>query len=235
MKKVLSLLLAVAMLLSVSLCFAGCENEDIRGTFATDPTTPTDNQTPNGDDPVTGQTPEFSMGTVTGRNYKNEFLGISCTLPAEWEIFTDAQILEMNNITSGYLDEDTKELLKNANIVYDMYAQYLVDGSSININMEKLNALQLINLNIKQVLESQIPTIKSSYENMGYTDVNVVYQKLTVDSKEFDSIRVTAKIQGYDFTLIVFSFLKGNYLANVSVGSLNTASIDAILGSITIQ
>ena len=52
-----------------------------------------------------------------------------------------------------------------------MMATNLAEGGSISINMEKLSALQILSLDIKKTLEAQIPTIKSTYENIGYTDV----------------------------------------------------------------
>ena len=228
MKKLLSILLTVTMLLSLCLCFAGCETEDIRGTISSDPTESQEPSKPNNE-------PEFGLGNTTGHTYKNDFLGISCTLPAQWEFATEEQLLEMNNLAGDYMDEDVAELLKNATIIYDMSAQYLDEGSSISVNMEKLNALQLLNLNIKQVLEGQIPGIISTYENIGYTDVTVVYEKITVDGTEFDGLRLNAKIQGLDMNLVLFSFLKGSYLANVTVGSLRVETITEVLDAITIE
>ena len=233
MKKAFSLTLAVVLLLTLCVGFAGCGQDDIRGTVATSPTAPSSPASPT--NPSAPTDPEFALGATTDRVYKNDFLGISCTIPADWEIFTDAQILELNSIVGNYTDKETAELLKNANIVYDMYAQYLPEGSSISINMEKLSALQLVSLNIQQVLESQISTIVSSYENMGYTDVNVEYRKVTVDGKELDSLYLTAKIQGYDFFLTVLSFRKSNYLANITIGSLYADKVDEIIGCFTIQ
>lgn len=55
--------------------------------------------------------------------------------------------------------------------VYDMFAS-LSNGSSININLEKLSAIQQVSLNMKGALESQISAIVSTYQNMGFTDIN---------------------------------------------------------------
>ncbi len=100
------------------------------------------------------------MGDAVSNTYKNDFLGISCTLPSEWVFYTDKQILQLNNIVGDVIDDKVAEQLKNANIIYDMYATVPAAGNSININMEKLSALQVLNLNIKNTLEAQIDTIK---------------------------------------------------------------------------
>ena len=225
MKKFLCLFLAVVLLASLCGCFGGNGTDDVRGDIASG--SPSQNENEN--------EPEFSLGKATNNTYNNDFLGISCTLPAEWVFYTDEQILELNNIVGTIVDEDIVERLKNANIIYDMYATYQTEGSNININLEKLSTVQMISLDIKQTLEAQIDTIKQAYENMGYTDTNVEYQKIKVDGKEFDGLKLTAKIQGIDFYADIFTFRKNNYLANVTICSLQTDKTDTILSYFTVK
>ena len=237
MKKILCVFLSVVMILGMCLALVGCGPEDIRGDITTKPTenirgeVSGDNNKP---DETTAPTqpketePDFSMGKSTGNTYKNDFLGISCTLPADWVFYTDEQIMQLINVVGDYMDESVKDQLKNATIIYDMQAA--AQGSSVGVNMEKLNALQIAGLNIKQVLESQIPTIKDMYSQMGYTVTKAECDKVTVDGKEFDCLKLTAKIQDMDFVLVAFSFRKNNYLATVTVGTFGASQLDTILG-----
>jgi len=223
MKKILCLFLAIMMLVSICGCVGGNGTENVRGDVFDENPSQNENE------------PEFSLGKAKNRTYNNDFLGISCTLPADWVFYTDEQILELNNIVGEVVDEDVAELLKDANIIYDMYASYQTEGSNININLEKLSSLQLIDLDIKQTLEAQIDTIKQAYKNMGYTDTNIEYQKIKVDGKDFDGLKLTAKIQGIDFYATIFCFRKSNYLANVTVCSLYTNKSDTILSYFTVK
>lgn len=228
MKKIFCLFLSLVML--VSLCACG-SSEDVRGEISGG----VQSETVGNDQTQTETEPEFSMGKAEGAVYTNDFLGIRFALPEGWEFYSDEQIKEMNNIVGDYVDEDVAEKLKEANIIYDMTAQYLPEGSSVSVNLEKLNAVQLVGLDIRQTLESQIPTIQSAFENMGYTDLKVEYQKVTVDGKEFDGLKISAKIQTAEFVQIAFSFRKGAYLANVSVGTLQTDKFEQILDCFTVQ
>ena len=223
MKKVFCIILSMLMLLSLFGCTGNTDPEDIRGEVSG---TTEGNQE---------EKPEFSLGDTTGSTYTNDFLGISCTLPEGWVFYTDEQIKEQNNITENYLDEEVIEQLKKASIVYDMIAKNMTDGSNINVTMEKLNVVQVVTLNIQKTLEAQIDGIKSTYANIGYTDVQVEYQKLTVDGKEFDSLKIHAKVQGLDFTGVLFAFPKGDYLANVTVCSLSADTVNSVIGSITVK
>ena len=200
MKKLLAVLLTLVLVFSLCGCLGG-NNDDVRGDITSGNQSETEKETE--------KEPEFSHGKATNNTYKNDFLGISCTLPSEFVFYTDKQMLELNNIVSDVMDEEAAEKLKNANIIYDMYAVNQAAGESVNINLEKLNA-------------AQINTITSSFKNMGYTDINVAYKKTAIDGKEFDSLAISAKVQGIPYYSTVFSFRKGNYLASVTFGSLQT-------------
>lgn len=217
MKKFVCVLLTVLMLVTLF----GCDSQNIRGEIVGGDQNPSE--------------PEFSLGKTTGKTYKNDFLGISCTLPDGWVFYTDAQIRELNNLTGEYLDEDIAQRLENATIVYDMYAQNTVQAATMNVNMEKLNVVQVVGLDIKKTLEAQIGSLKTVYENMGCTDVQAGYQKIKVDGKDFDALRITAKMQGVDMFVVTFAFLRGNYLANVSICSVQTDQIGDILDYFTVQ
>lgn len=224
MKKLLALVMTLIMICSLCGCFGGSIVDDVRGEIN------------NGDTQQNASAqPEFSLGETADNTYTNEFLGISCTLPSDWIFYTDAQILELNNIAGDMIDEEIAKQLENSNVIYDMYATNIASGNSVNVTLEKLSAVQLISLDIKQTLEGQIDTIKSSFQSMGYTDVNVAYQKTTVNGKDFDSLKITAKIQGMNFYSTAFAFRKGNYIANVTVATLLNDNTSTLLNYFTVK
>ena len=154
MKKAACLFLAVIMLTGLCGCLAENGTDDVRGNVV------------SGNNSQNAQEPELSLGKTENNTYNNEFLGLSCTLPSDWVFYTDEQILELNNIIGDVLGEEIAQQLKNANVIYDMVASSQTEGSSLNVTLEKLSAVQMINLDIKQALEAQFDTMKSSYQNM---------------------------------------------------------------------
>lgn len=223
MKKIFYLLLIALMITSLCSCFDNKNENDIRGEIISGDTLK--NETEN----ITENEPEFSIGEVTSNTYSNKFLGLSCTLPSEWVFYTDEQMLQLNNIAKDFLDDEAKKQLESATLIYDMYATVEADGSTINVNLEKLNPVQALSLNIKASLEAQIDTIKTAYENMGYTDIDIFYERVTVDGKELDGLKINAKIQGIDFYGVCFAFEKSNYLANTMICTLLTDETESIL------
>ena len=222
MKKLLCFLLSAIMIFSLFACDEIKKSEkddedDVRGNISSDK-----------DD----EGAELSLGKTSGGTYTNDFLGLSWTLPEGWEFYSDAEILALNNIAEGYLDEDVAKQLEKASLIYDMYAQNSSEGSTVNVVIEKLRTTKI---DIKTSLESQIDMIKSSYANMGYTDVSVEYEKVTVDGQEFDGLRMTAKIQGFDFYAQIFAFKKDNYMANVTLCTLYTDTTGDLLDLFTVK
>ena len=227
MRKLIAAMLLMVMVLSLFGCSVVMDPppENVRGDIST--AAPT--QSP------TEPTPGFSLGQTEDNVYKNDFLGMTCTLPADWTFYTDEQILELNNIVVDTMNDDVAQMLENATIVYDMYAMHPTEGSSINVNLEKFTGLQILAMDIKQVLESQIEAIRSTYQNMGLTDIEIQYQKVTVDGKEFDSLKISGNMQGVGLYATCFAFKKGTYLANVSVCTIAEDKTADILACITIK
>ncbi len=241
MKKLLSVCLVLIIL--ISCCACGADSNDVRGEIipggqnAAQPTVApeTTEAIPETTEAAPETTaPQFSFGQTSGNTYVNEFLGLSCTLPAEWIFYTDEEILALNNLVGENLDADVAELVQNANIIYDMYASIPNTGCSININLEKISAMQMLTLDIQQVLQSQISMIESTYSNMGYTNTTARYEKVTVDGKEYDGLYVSATINGVNFYSVTFSFVKGTYMANVGVSSLAEDTTGEILSYLEI-
>lgn len=231
MKKLFCILLTIAMLLSLCACGKDTakdddDNDNIRGTITTDPTETTapGNQQPD-------NTPEFSLGKTSGGTYTNDFLGLTFNLPIGWTFYTDEQILAANNLAFSYTDEQIQERLKNAPIIYDMFATDPTTNSSVNVNMEKLTALQVIGLDIKKSFESQFSTITTTLENMGCTDIIIQQQKVTVDNVEYDGIVLTAKINNIPLYQAAFAFKRGNYLACVTVCTMQTDTRASLLNA----
>ena len=214
MKKLFCVLFVTLMLLS--LC--SCKDNNIRGSITP---TPTD--------------PQFSLGSSKNNTYKNDFLGLSCTLPSEWVFLTDEEILELNNLVGDMAGDQFKEALEKATVIYDMYATANGGLNSINVTMEKLNVVQSASYTPKSYMEAQFSALKTALENMGCSNVNIQYEKIMVDGKAFDGAKVTASISGVPFYETLFCFKKDRYMVNIAIGSAQTDQTAAILACFSVS
>ena len=215
MKKVLAMILAVVMLLSMAACGSG----DVRGVQSNNQssTEPTDK--------------EFSVGAVSGLTYENEFIGIGCKLDGEWTFSSDEEIREMNNVTAEMAGEEYRDMIKDASVIYDMHATHSNGLDNIIVNLEKVNPLQLIGLDLADNYEALLPTMRDAFENIGYTDIEFNISTVTIDGKEFTALYVNAVIAGYEVYQANIAIKCNGYLASVSVTTYGQEALNQVLKS----
>lgn len=211
MKKLLALLMALVMVFTFAAC--GTNNGDIRG------------EQTGGE----SSEAEFSLGSASGLTYESKFIGIGCKLDEGWTFYTDAQIKELNNVAEDMAGEEYSEAMKNATVVYDMYAVSGNQTDNISVNLEKANAVQLLTLDIAKNFEAVYPTLKTSLENIGCTDVNYTLGKVTIGGKEFDCMDVTSKINGIAMYQKLVAKKCNGYLANITITTVNEDATDDII------
>ncbi len=232
MKKAIAFLLLFALTLS----FCGCEKENVRGryenskpvdsdvskdTAATDKGEFSDaadlsveNTVP---DDTSSTSKDFSMGNIAGNVYVNDFIGIRFKLDSGWTFYDDDKIKELNQLAMDLAGDEVEEILKNASVVYDMYA---TDGDQLNnviVNLEKASALQLVTLDIAENYKALIPLLKESFKNMGYENINCEIIKVTVDGKTLDALHTSAEINGVKMYQTLTQTKCTGYLACMSV------------------
>lgn len=229
MKKLLCIFLTLVMVFS--LC--ACSNGDSEKSTSGEETKNTTSQNKTFD---IGENLGFSSGKITDKTYESELLGLSCTFADGWEFYPQEKVLELNNIDKSLIDDpDLIEKLKELNIVYDMFAYNPEGTSNVNVCFEKLSDNQISQLDIKTKQGNQIESLNSTYETIGYSDINITQNIIKVAEKEVNALELTAKLNDSDFYLTIFAFRRGGYLANVSVSSYNAEKITEVIESFSIN
>lgn len=240
MKQLLALLLALATLVS----FVGCGETVPASTDETPVTTTTEESettTTGESETTTTEEPEteptraeskggYVRGTVEGNTFTSEFLGLSCTVPEGWTFYSEEQMQEIGGEVVDYADEDDQETMENAKLIYEMFVIDESTGCNINMNLQKLNVLQMMAVDTEQVLKSQLDSTTSLLENMGVTDLQMELGTMEMDGKAFDAVEVSGKIQGIEYYAAVVVFLKENYIATVTFTSMFTDRTEEFLG-----
>lgn len=197
MKRTFALLLAAMMIFALAAC----------GEDTTTPTTPTGEK-------------ELELGKVNGQTWENEFIGIGCTLDAGWTFKTEDEIKEMNNLAMDMATDDLANLLKDADLIYDMAAATGTGLSNMMVSMQKLNSLQIASLNIANELEKSYELTESSLINMGCANLTHSISTITFDGKTFDALVISASISGLTMNQTTFAIKCNGYLASVSIATV---------------
>ena len=159
MKKIIALILASVFLFAVCSCDSGKDT----GAVTTAGTEAPETTSGKNEDPST----EALFGTVKGNTYENEFLALSYTVADGWTFYSQEQIAEINGLAKDYMDK-AADLVNTSSAVTVMFAANSDGTQNVNICLEKLSS----DIDLEETLNSTLPALESTYENMGATDVS---------------------------------------------------------------
>ena len=174
---------------------------------------------------------EFSLGTVSGQVWENEYLGLGCEFPDSWFFSSEQEIAELNGMTLEYIPEDYTEQMKNADIVYDMMARSQAGIANANVNFQKLTALQVLTYDTREAIEGTLGVVKEAYENMGYTNVSASLDEVQIDGKTLDCMYLRAEMGDYTMYVKAFMVLCSGHVANITIGAPSEAELQQIADS----
>ena len=213
MKKLLALLLVLVMVFSFAACGRDSDSpdeDDIRGEQIEN------NDLKDKTSSVSSEA-EFSLGATTGLTYESKFIGIGCKLDSDWSFYSDEQIKELNSVTTEVAGEEYAEMMKNATVVYDMFAAQSDQLANVNVVLEKADKNTLKDLDVAENFNKTIPTLKETFENMGYTGLTYEVGTVTIDGKEFTCLNTSAEISGTKMVQKAIGIKCNGYLATVTV------------------
>ena len=207
MKKLLAIVLVMAMLCSLTAC----------GTLT--------------DILMQQMQKEYSRGTMEGQTYESEFLGIGCKLPETWSFYDDEEIKKLNKDTIDMLGDERQEIMKKSGVIYDMVASDTDKINNMNVVLEEVGAMKLAKLDLEAYYEEQIPIIRDSFRDMGmsFSGTQGEVGKATVGGKELSCIKMTIKTYGKTMHQVGFAIKSNGYLAMVTVSATDEETLQKLL------
>ena len=211
--------LCLFMALSLLLCFTACGNkkeDDVRGQIHENTEESTEKDT-------------LSLGKSQGTTYESAFIGLGWTLPEGWSFLSDKEMKALNNITTEQIDnEEIQEALKNAKVIYDMYAMNATTGDSVNITLEKLDPAVSLLYDESAYINASLTNLGAAMESSGYKDVQIAKSTIHFCGKDYEGI----KLQASSGNIIIYEKLTcikvGNYMAVIVAASTKEATTETI-------
>lgn len=217
MKRILALSLVIVMLLFMVSCdyFPFLQS-------LTDTDNDTDNDTNNDTNNDTGidtgakESVELSRGTIEGRVYTSEYLGLSFKRPVTWKFATDEEIANALNVgVDMFVKDRFKEALENTPTIYDMMAVDNITGSNVNIGIENLEKSASSDITVNRYIE----ILKIQLNSMTHMQVTFPNEYDTVKLGEIEFTRVICKVRTATSSMDQIYYLnkEGKYMRFVIV------------------
>lgn len=221
LRQVLASAAVIAML-----ALTGCvKREPVRGTV-----TGGDTSAATTTAAETTTTEAVRLGSTTGGVYQNTFIGIGCKFSSDWTIYSDEEIRELNQLSMDALSDEYAEMLEKATILYDFSASK-GNGENVNINLEKLTAIQALTMDTEAYVDASLPTLKDALASMGATAVSVEKTKLAFAGEETFGIKASMSIEGVSFYETIVCLKRGTYIANITASGFEESRVNATLDS----
>lgn len=220
MKKFTALLLA--LLLVFSLCACGASEDDVSGTVE-----PTETEAVNTPEPTEEVEEELEIGSVDNLTYKNESLGIGIDFDENWYLASEEELAEALGITADMFTEDYAEIVRNADIFYDMMA-VLDENTNVNITFEKINSVYAKALSVDDYIELSIENLEPQYEAAGITLTECETVSIDFAGAEHSAVRLSCSVNGANLCQLMVVFKVANYFATLTITAPTQAVVDEV-------
>lgn len=227
MKKIISLLLALAMVLSLAACGSSASEPpkgDIKPLEDTEQESNTPQQTEEETQPAEDDN-SFSLGAMQGGIYENTYAGFGCKLNENWVYKTAEELQDVTGLTEEMF-EGTDLDFSAYNQILDMMADCSDPFASINIQYTALSAQERLahamagEEGLIDGTLQQKDLLISTYAQAGI-DVSAM-EKVTVNfcGEERFAIHTTASVQDTPYYILQLFYTNiGPYYVTVTLGA----------------
>lgn len=230
MKKLIVLLLAAAMLLSLAAC-AGKQTDKNDTTEAPSTEAPS-TEAPSTEAPSTEAPTDEPSDELLG--YANEDMGVRFDVPTDWFVADEATLAQLNGATKElFTDEDIAAQLESSGTAMIFYAQTEDGMQTLNITAENLSLLYTLSLDEEGYIEAALPTLESTLAASGFEDIQIEKSTTTFLGSEHPCISVTVSIQGIPLYETLVPVKSGSVVYSITAASFQTDNTPDMLARFT--
>ena len=166
---------------------------------------------------------KFERGVVEGQTYTSQFLGLTCTAPAEYTYLNDQEIAQLNDLAADVVDSEElikymRESLENGNQVQDMYLMTADGLQTVNVMLVKVSAKGAA-VDMAAFADMGKDQVVSAYQSMGMTDVEASRETVTFMGQQYEGICTSAAYMDVPVTTVQVCMQEGNYVCVITFTS----------------
>lgn len=168
------------------------------------------------------------LGTVDGRTYRNESLGISASFPEGWYIYTESDIADLNNFFSNMYDNAAVyNAIEEGQYIMFFCASHLSSMASVNIGAMK-NYYSY--LDEKTYVEVAVPQTRVQLEQLGGIS-DVVCEPVEVDfcGQKHTALSGTYNSRGYNVCETTVYLFCGELVYTLNISATKESTVAEIL------
>ncbi len=207
MKKILAIMLALAMLLSFAACSENGEKAETE---------------------VIKVTPE--RGTVSEGVYKNETFGVSFEFGDGWYILSDEEIAAAMGVAAEEIYGEDAEI--TGDYIYDFYAVKNETNATVSINYEDLGTIGTMT-DANYYLETVMTNLIANGADSGIVDA--IISNVTLGEKEVPCLHIVFEYGGSKIYQKLIVSQTGTWMSTVTVASLSEDELSELMDKVSFE
>ncbi len=247
MKKILVLLLALILTISVVTFFTGCElgkkdndtsvsdraedeDEDIDVDESEDDNDDEDiDEKEEREDEDEEEPDEVSLerGKIKGSVYTSKSLGIKIKPSDDYMFQTDEELETIMSLGQAILDADS---ISEAASLYDMMCRNPITGASINIVYENLEMTNSVNVSEKLYIKA---VLKQAESMMSDYIKSAEAMEIEIDGVEYNAIEMHTNYGTVDLIQVTVVKKTGKHMASITFTADNRDTLEELIGFVS--
>ena len=155
---------------------------------------------------------DFSLGTVSGNHYENDFVGVQCDLADSWTIHGEDKLAELSGlVANSFSGEEAKKLVEENNSVFLFYAEEAETFHSINIVVTNTESYSLAMLEHKEFVDQMVAQMPALLAQSYMEDITCQAETFSFCGEEVYGIGISATANGIPIYERQVVILEGTY------------------------
>ena len=177
---------------------------------------------------------EFSVGTVDGNSYVNEYFGVKLGLLDGYSFVDDETLAQITGLTADMLS-DNKLLAKAIEDGTATIIAYAADSTGLNnVNVTVQSNASLANaiLDEEAVLKASVDQAQSALEAQGISNITYDVVEKEVAGENHKVLKMNGEYNGIEFHNEMVNLQKGDYMLAFAATSFNGDSTDSMIDAV---
>ncbi len=238
-KKILAVIMTMTMVMSLAACGKSAETAETVEATAEESVEATaeasvEEAEATAEESTEEAEGEFSVGTVEGNTYVNDYFGVKLNLLDGYTFVDDEELAQITGMTADVLS-DNKAAAKAIEDGSATIVAYAADSTGLcNVNVTAQSNASLANaiLDEEAVLVASVDQAKSALEAQGISNITYEIVDRTVAGENHKVLKMHGDYSGVEFNNEMVNLQKGDFMLAFAATCFNGDTTDEIIDGV---
>ena len=177
---------------------------------------------------------EFSIGTVAGKTYVNEYFGIKINVPDGYSFVDDETLAQLTGMTSDMLsdNEAVKEVIEDGTVSLVCYAMNESGLCNINATIQSNALVSNMFFDEEVILSASEEEVENVLKAQGIENITYELSEREIAGDTHKVLKMSGDYSGVEFHNEMVNLQKGDYVIGITASCFAEDSTDELIDGI---